>query len=217
MKVRYLLSVRQSESGTKKIENGKLNARHRRLQVVETGIRIVAVSARRPPRFTPQVQLGSQVLPGLPGARAQRQTVFSPQPRCQPRDHPRRVHHDQVRRGPAPTAGPCSRPGAGGSCLGGVSPTERVLGEGQVMPVGELAAVRVERYGVMRRRLLPGPADPAQELTAVVAVHPPDLPHPTFAAASAFFVATSEARRGVGSSRPRTQKGIAWKPDIEEQ
>ena len=39
-------------------------------------------------------------------ARTQHQAFLRPEPRRQARDHPRRAHHDQTRRGPTPTTGP---------------------------------------------------------------------------------------------------------------
>src|SRR3974377_464832 len=58
------------------------------------------------PTFTASLQLRSQLSPTRHIARRQLQPLFGAKPRRQPRDQPRRAHHDQTRRGPTPTAGP---------------------------------------------------------------------------------------------------------------
>ena len=57
-------------------------------------------------RASLRLQLRSQLLPALHIARTQHQAFLRPEPRRQARDHPRRAHHDQTRRGPTPTTGP---------------------------------------------------------------------------------------------------------------
>ena len=59
-----------------------------------------------PPRPLAPLQLRSRLLPALHIARTQHQAFLRPEPRRQARDHPRRAHHDQTRRGPTPTTGP---------------------------------------------------------------------------------------------------------------
>src|SRR3974377_2115886 len=58
------------------------------------------------PTFTASLQLRSQLSPTRHIARRQLQPLFGAKPRRQPRDQPRRAHHDQTRRGPTPTTGP---------------------------------------------------------------------------------------------------------------
>jgi len=83
----------------------------------------------------------------------------------------------------------------GGGRLGSVGPSERVLGEGQVKPVGKLAARRVESHDVTRRRLLLRPAGPVPERTSGVEVRVSYLPALPVAWGLAFSAAASEARR----------------------
>src|SRR5208337_3898488 len=76
------------------------------LQLREIGGRVMAEAPLLPPHLAPRLQLRSQLLPTLHIARTQHQAFLRPEPRRQARDHPRRAHHDQTRRGPPPTAGP---------------------------------------------------------------------------------------------------------------
>src|SRR5208337_1476797 len=76
------------------------------LQLREIGGRVMAEAPLLPPRLAPRLQLRSQLLPALHIARTQHQAFLRPEPRRQARDHPRRAHHDQTRRGPPPTTGP---------------------------------------------------------------------------------------------------------------
>src|SRR5262249_40397531 len=58
------------------------------------------------PRLAPPLQFRAQPLPVLDIPRPQHQAPTRPPLRPQARDHPRRAHHAQARRGPPPTAGP---------------------------------------------------------------------------------------------------------------
>ena len=82
-----------------------------------------------------------------------------------------------------------------GGRLGSVGPSERMLGEGQVKPVGKLAARTLESHDVTRRRLLLRPAGPVPERTSGVEVRVSYLPALPVAWGLAFSAAASEARR----------------------
>src|SRR3954453_21621409 len=75
------------------------------LQRPEIADRVMAEAALLAPRLAPRLQVRTQLTPARHMTRPQDQAFLRAQPGRQARDHPRRAHHHQARRGTTSSTG----------------------------------------------------------------------------------------------------------------